>query len=279
MVTKGRLTVLFRIEEDSNEGSCHSYFFSDGTGLVGIIVGVFLIVNFFSTIPVTSADQTITSQTSWSPGDYLTTSVSYHLDADITSSDGKPGEMTEWRITLKNGEITFDGSVNLGSLSESFSDTYDLPLGTSVEIPVPDTGGALKITVESTAEARNINVTSGPAQTNVSSLYFSSEGSKEFDVIIEEDAAGGNTVKVSGVEIVPTIEVGLKEEVPLVGPGEIAKAPLGARAFEPSLKASASVRGEEGGLGGSEGLPVSPSILVGIVMIIAIVGVLAFYTI
>lgn len=48
------------------------------------------------------------------------------------------------------------------------------------------------------------------------SIDFNSEGSKTFTVTISDNASSGDTIEVSGVEVVPEVKVGLEASVDYV---------------------------------------------------------------
>ncbi len=207
-------------------------------------------------------NETLSTQESWYPAGFISATVTYEIDAQMSPSQGSPGDATNWEISLANGQLTLDGTVEIGSINESFSKTFDVPLGTSQEIEVPNTMGQVIVTVNVSAEVKNIEVSSGPGQAGVSELYFHDEGSNNFEITISEDAAVGESIEVSNVKVVPTIEMGLEEEVPLVGPGQIAETTIGAPEFEPTMSASAIVVEEGAGSnGGGNGFSVFLNVL------------------
>ncbi len=197
-------------------------------------------------------DATVSTEGSWSPGEFFDVTVTYRVDASIDPTAGSPGERVPWAVTLENGEMVLDGSASLGSVDAEFSETVDVPLGSTTSVPVPNTGGTIELLVGVEAEVRNLGGTVGPARTGTASLDFDEEGTREFQVTVSENASPGDTIAVSDVQVVPTIQLGLREDVPLVGPGELGRREVPTRPFSPELGASTEVPGA------GSGLPVAP---------------------
>lgn len=170
--------------------------------------------------------------------------VSYELNGEIIPDSGNPGETTHWKVRLAGGTINLSGSANVDVMGydvvdESFDVSKSVPLGTEVEIPIA-AGGAVRVPVKVNVVVKDIKV-QGPAQTDVDSLYYTSKGSESFSVKISDAASKGDTVTVSGVEVVPTVQVGLEASVDyVVGTWEknIAKRSIGITTMSPGLEGS-----------------------------------------
>lgn len=213
--------------------------------------------------------QTLRTSTTWNPGDFLMVSIDYSVNAAITPGDASSGERSSWTVGLNNGRIGLDGSVSLGPVESDFSQTFDLSLGDSAGIPLPNTGGQVIVNPEINAVVQDLRVTEGSAQVPTSEVRFDSGGTKQFDVVVPEEMSSGEPIQVTAT-VVPTINLGLEETVPVVGPGEIAQQEVGAPPFEPQIRASTQVGANEGTSTGV--LPIL------ILTLIIVAGVVYFYT-
>lgn len=256
-----------------------------------IAVASFAILFFVAISPTASGDSssakggdpTLSTSASFNPVSGVNMTVTYELNGQITPASGTSGESTQWEVQLTGGTINVSGSASVSVMGydvvdESFDVSQEVSLGSEVEIPVA-LGGAIKVPVKTTATVQNISVTEGKAQTNTSSLDFNSEGSKTFTVTISDNASLGDTIRVSGVEVVPEVQVGLEASVDyVVGTWEkdIAKQTIGVSKMSPTLEGSTTVKspGEEGEAG--EGLPVSPTVIGGIVVAIVVIAGVAY---
>lgn len=227
----------------------------------------------------------LSSSATATPVSGISFTVDYSITGEIIESECYKGEESTWNVKLTDGEINIYGhaSITMIGVDESFDKTQSIPLGTEVEVPIA-AGGAIKVPVKVTANAQNIEVTSDIASTTTDSLQFDSEGKEVFPVTVSSNASLGDSIEVDDVEIVPTIEVGLKAEVDYTlgtWTKNIAKYSIGAPSLDPKLSGSAEVTEKSesdsggSGVGGLFEDQTTMIVLPLIIVVIVIIAVLA----
>ena len=224
---------------------------------------------------VSSFDRKLSSSAGLQLTDGIYVSATYTVDAtmSIPGDGGVPGESKNCEITLENGQITLSVSVDKWGYDLSGTEQQSLLLGTSVDIPIPNTAGMITAPVSISATVNNIQG-SGILSINTNSIKFSSEGTKSFSVKISDNAQEGDFFDISAI-VSLDLDVGVIADIPIMGEQSLAQETLPMSSMSPTLEMTGIVKSQSFGGFGDIDLEEPTTLLLILVIVVAIIAAIA----